>query len=374
MKQRIKVSAINVTFLIGMCLRRAAGLLFAARQRPLRAQNYRAYADAAISALQDWYDPTTGLYIGVTWWHSAICLDALIDYMARTGQRNAVGVLATTFEKNASNGFLENSYDDMAWWALAWINAFDLTEEVRYLEMARTIFAAMQQGWDDVCGGGVWWNFTRMYKNAITNELFLLLAIRLQQRSVRDDEREFYRAWTARAWDWFKSSGMINKDHLVNDGLRNCQNNGGTTWTYNQGIILAALAELYQMSGERAYLTEAEAIADAVMQFLVTPEGVLREPCEAEGCDSNGAQFKGIFLRNLFTLYQAHKLPRYRAFILKNVTSLWENNRNESNQFGVHWAGPYDNADASRQSSAAHAMNAAIGFTSLPRQRNQGAR
>lgn len=350
-----------------MCLRQAASILFAARQRSARARNYRAYADAVIGALQDWYDPTTGLYTGVTWWHSAICLDALIDYLARTGQRDAVGVLAITFEKNAGNHFLENSYDDMAWWALAWINAFDLTGEARYLEMAQTIFAAMEQGWDDICGGGVWWNFDRAYKNAITNELFLLLALRLQKRSVRDEEREHYRAWSERTWDWFKASGMINADHLVNDGLRDCQNNGETIWTYNQGVILAALAELYQMSGKRAYLVEAEAIADAVMKFLVTPEGILREPCEAGGCDSNGAQFKGIFLRNLFLLYQVHKLPRYRAFILKNVISLWENNRNESHQFGVYWAGPYDSADASRQSSAAHALNAAIGFSSQPK-------
>lgn len=309
MKQSRKSGAGGVTRLIEMGLRLAMGPLFAARQRPVRSRNYRAYADAAISALQDWYDPTTGLYTGVTWWHSAICLDAVIDYMARTGKRNAVALLATTFEKNASNNFLENSYDDMAWWALAWINAFDLTGEARYLEMARTIFTAMQQGWDNVCGGGVWWNFTRAYKNAITNELFLLLAIRLQQRSA--GEREIYRTWSERAWRWFKASGMINENHLVNDGLSNCQNNGGTTWTYNQGIILAALAEMYQITGEPAYLAEAEAIADAVIKILVTPEGILREPCEDEGCDSNGAQFKGIFLRNLFTLYQIRKSSRY---------------------------------------------------------------
>jgi len=32
-----------------------------------------------------------------------------IDYMARTGQRASVEILATTFEKNAGNNFLENS-------------------------------------------------------------------------------------------------------------------------------------------------------------------------------------------------------------------------------------------------------------------------
>ncbi len=325
-----------------------------------RPSSYRAYADAAIAALQGWYDSTTGLYASVTWWHTAICLDAVIDYMACTGNRDVLGILATTFEKNASGNFLENSYDDMAWWALAWINAFDLTAEARYLEMAQTIFVAMQQGWDDVCGGGVWWDFARSYKNAITNELFLLLALRLHRRSTVDTERESYRAWIDREWNWFKASGMINEDHLINDGLRNCQNNGGTTWTYNQGIIVAALAEMYQITGESAYLTEAEMIADAVMRILAAPDGILREPCEVKGCDSNGAQFKGIFVRNLYTLYQIHEQPRYRAFILQNVTSLWENNRNEFNQFGSHWAGQHDSADASRQSSAVHAINAAM--------------
>src|SRR4051812_177170 len=36
---------------------------------------YQTRADTAIAALQAWYDPTTTLYSGVTWWHSAICLD-----------------------------------------------------------------------------------------------------------------------------------------------------------------------------------------------------------------------------------------------------------------------------------------------------------
>ena len=39
---------------------------------------------------------------------------------------------------------------------------------------------------------------------------------------------------------------------------------------------------------------------------------------------------------------------------------LWNNNRNASNQFGSHWTGPFDQADAGRQSSALDGLNAAI--------------
>jgi len=42
MKQHFKASATNVAFLRGLGLQRAAGLLFAARQRPSRIRTYRA--------------------------------------------------------------------------------------------------------------------------------------------------------------------------------------------------------------------------------------------------------------------------------------------------------------------------------------------
>ena len=51
--------------------------------------------------------------------------------------------------------------------------------------MARALFAGMAAGWDDVCGGGLWWTRGKTYKNAIPNELFLLIAGRLHQRAAR---------------------------------------------------------------------------------------------------------------------------------------------------------------------------------------------
>jgi hypothetical protein len=44
---------------------------------------------------------------------------------------------------------------------------------------------------------------------------------------------------------------------------------------------------------------------------------------------------------------------------LGNARSIWDNNKNLKNEFGLHWAGPFDRADACRQSSAMDALNAA---------------
>ncbi|MGH3179162.1 MAG: hypothetical protein ACRDPF_35455, partial [Streptosporangiaceae bacterium] len=73
--------------------------------------------------------------------------------------------------------------------------------------------------------------------------------------------------------------------------------------------------------------------------------------------------FKGIFIRNLYELYQHSPRAEYRDFILTNATSLWHNARNRRNQVGLAWTGPFDRADAARQVSALDALNAAVGVT-----------
>ncbi len=155
---------------------------------------------------------------------------------------------------------------------------------------------------------------------------------------------------------------------LVNDGLTSaCANNGGTTWSYNQGVVLGGLAAMFEITGDRAYLQQGEVIANAVLDKLVTPAsahppGILIEPCERDpgGCNGDQAQFKGIFIRYLYEFWLQSRQPAYRTFILANARSVWDNNTNASHQFGLRWTGPFDLADAARQSSALDVLNAAV--------------
>jgi predicted alpha-1,6-mannanase (GH76 family) len=324
-------------------------------------------AAAGAGALQRWYDQSTGQWTSTGWWNAANALTAMIGYSKLTGDSSHDGCLAATFAaaQRQHASFINDYYDDNAWWALAWVAAFDMTRDTRYLDAARTIFTHNTGGWDDTCRGGLWWTTSRNYKNAITNELFLTLAALLHQRTPGDRS---YLSWAQRGWDWFQASGLIGPGGLVNDGLTAaCANNAGTTWTYNQGVILGGLAALFEITGDRAYLQQGEAIANAVLAKLVTPAsahppGILIEPCEPApaGCDGDQAQFKGIFIRNLYEFWLQSRQPAYRTFILANARSVWDNNTNASHQFGLRWTGPFDRADAARQSSALDALNAAV--------------
>jgi predicted alpha-1,6-mannanase (GH76 family) len=193
--------------------------------------------------------------------------------------------------------------------------------------------------------------------------LFLTLAALLHQRTPGDQVS--YLTWAQKEWDWFSARGLIGPGGLVNDGLTAaCQNNDGTTWTYNQGVILGGLAALFEITGDRAYLTQGESIASAAVSRL-TSQGILAEPCEpaAVGCNGDQAQFKGIFVRYLYDFWLQSRQPAYRAFILANASSVLDHGRNAAHQFGLRWAGPFDRADAARQSSALDVLIAATALS-----------
>jgi predicted alpha-1,6-mannanase (GH76 family) len=236
--------------------------------------------------LQRWYHGAT--YRSAQWWQSANALESTIDFMQATGSRAYVSDLNRTYlGYHQGDRFLDYYYDDDGWWALAWIKAYDLTRDQRYLDQARDIFEAMTDGWDSTCGGdGLWWSTSRTYKNAIANELFLTVAAELHNRTAGDT---WYAGWARREWAWFSGSGMLTRSGLVIDGLNNCKPaTGSPTWTYNQGVLIGGLIALGSFARDRGLLVTARRVADALLRSRVlSPHGVLREPCERSACDAD---------------------------------------------------------------------------------------
>jgi predicted alpha-1,6-mannanase (GH76 family) len=289
-------------------------------------------------------------------------MEGLENAVAANNSVEYLGVMSNTFALNASGGFVDSFYDDDGWWANAWIRAYDETGNTNYLGMAKTIFSAMIGGWSSTCGGGLWQNTSDTNKVAIENSLFILTAIRLHQRTPGDGGAGSYFYWATNAWEWFKASGLINGQDLVNDGLNmsTCENNGGPTFTYNQGVLIGALTDLYKATETSSYLTYANAVAQAVIKNLVDTNGVLTEawPCDPVCGGGDVPQFKGICIRYIAYLYDLTRNPAYYSFMYKAAHAVWFKDRNVFNQLGMSWDGPFDADDAARQSSALMAVSA----------------
>lgn len=205
-------------------------------------------------------------------------------------------------------------------------------------------------------------------KLIVVAELYIQLGAAISNR-VGLDQRDVYLGPAKDAWNWFSKSGVIGSDHLIRDGVdaNSCQPNGDT-YTYNQGVILGGLVELWRATGELAWIDHAEEIAMAVTKpgsKMQDKDGIL-----ADGCDQNkscqgindGTQFKGVFARNLKQLHAVRPSDQYKTFLERNARSIWQKDLHLDNGNclnGVLWGGPYVAASASSQSSALDCLNAA---------------
>lgn len=335
-----------------------------------QSESSRHHAAAAVAALVDFYNPENGRFDpGPSWWQTGNSLQVVLDFEQRANDTSylplveeAVTMLRAPQDWWPQGGgeFRTDSTDDTGWYALAMVRLYELTGKTEYLDIAKLDEAYMRDYWDDRCGGGIVWDIpSNSYKNAISNSLYLKLTASLHNAIPGDT---FYLSRALEEWEWFKASGMINSDHLVNDGLRDdCTSNGGTTWTYNQGSLIGGLVELAEATGDRSLLTEARAIADATLSSpTLAPGGVLTEPCEPTRCNTDQSAFKGIFARNLAELDDVLPGHPYKKWLKNQAELAYSVDRNAANQFGLLWGGPFDRADIGRQDSGTSLMVAAL--------------
>lgn len=338
------------SFFIGL----GSCMLLACSTTPKEPTPFQSEMEQALQTTLDMRNDTTGIWTDAGWWNSANVLTAVIRYGQVTGDTAKItpviaDVLASG--RKIAKDFVNDYYDDEGWWVLAWIDAYRLTGKSEYLEQAMATFADMTTGWnDEVCGGGIWWKKPQQYKNSIANNLFSLSAARL----YKETGDEAYRTWFEKDLAWFLQTGIIKEDTgLVDDGLKgDCTPSDGQTHTYNQGVAMASLTEMYLLTKDQKYLDKATSIADATITKMVNENGILKERYEPK-LGADGIQFKGIFLRHLGFLNSVAPKESYKEFIIKNANSILQNDYDPaSKSFGGLWYGPFDAVHSGGHSSA----------------------
>ncbi|KAG6917833.1 hypothetical protein DXG01_000893 [Tephrocybe rancida] len=285
-------------------------------------------------------------------------LEDLHNLMLATGTNEFAAVADQSFlgrsALNANTNWqslLGGSNDDAGWivlalWKIADYKGSRGQDNSAYLSSATKVYNIIAAQWDSQCGGGVWWSTAHTYKNAITNELFLLLSaegyIRGFGQSYLDNAKK--------TWTWLSGTGMRNSDNLWNDGLNfnDCKNNGQTTWTYNQGVIAAGLASLSAATGDKSLLDQAELTLDATIAHLST-NNILRESCDnavsgGAVCNQDQQIFKGIWTKHLqFYLDRANdpaRTAKYSGWLGSQTSAVFHFGTNADNLVGSVWYAP----------------------------------
>ncbi|KAK8863111.1 Six-hairpin glycosidase [Apiospora arundinis] len=353
-----------------------------------KASTYQKHAEAALDRLQQWYNRDTGLWKSYdpSWWQSANALTTLID-MAEAGspkaKKLADTVVPNTFRAAGAfnvreghrlrrradtvNPFSNSFYDDMGWWAMAWIRAYDVTKNKAYLATAEALFADMTTGYGTNCSAeGMWWDKKHSHIDPISDTLFIEVAAWLANRS---EHKSFYTNWAVRAWDGFRQGPMYvsGEQHYVTAGvsIQTCRlPKKAHGYTYSNGALVSGLTALAAATGRREYLREAHAVAHTIMKIMAK-NGVLREPNINQAKPGQSApQWKGVFMRGLAHLHAAEPKPGYRQFAQQCADSIWDKNRQGAAELGPDWLGPFHSpANASPQSSAMDGIVAAWKMT-----------
>jgi hypothetical protein len=250
----------------------------------------------------------------------------------------AASMVPTPEEPGVQNVFQWGKYDDIMWWALALLQARETTDNrqlsLQFLETATAIWQQVVLVWDNVCGGGVYWDDTLTYKNSVTNELFLSTSTAL----YRATQNVTYLNWARKEMSWLRKSGVIDEEFfVVVDGLKvdgsTClplekptavPGSPGTVYSYNQGLLLRGMADLAKNAKdtreEQELLELAINLTSGSMAWLSKGSalGIIQEPMWN---DCNGPMFKGVYLRYLgyVAAWFAKKAPSHFHKVYKFV-------------------------------------------------------
>lgn len=310
------------------------------------------YYNRSINLFQTSYDSSNG-----PGWGSAVSMTSLIRSIKATGMTSYSYAISRTFEayKNASNGSgntgFKNKYsDDAGWWVMAWLDAYDLTGESKYLDAAKSGAAYMKTFWTSTCGGGLKWRSDDPGKVTISNTLYIQANAALALR-VPTAQKQTYVTEAVNTWNWLKASALTRGDNRFWDGLNSdcTASTSGLPYSYHNGTAvsgLTSLAQYYDSVGDSSkrdtYRNLAQDFANGITAKngdFTDGNGIMRDPAEGwDNCTNDGAYFKAAAARGLDELDRTLPSRPYRSYLQANADSAYNSGaRNKLDQYSIKW-------------------------------------
>lgn len=301
------------------------------------------------------HGPDGGLYTDF-WWEAQMW-ETVMDAYQRTGNstyRTMIDDIYTGFNAKYTN-MMDNQFnDDLGWWALACLRAYEITGTQEYLNRGSFLFDQVYAYWDTTYyGGGIWWRkdainpaiSSNAQKNMATNAPMVMTAIKLKNAYNNNT----YLTKAQQMYTWIKTklvSGSKVNDHMEGTGAGIVKD---WDFTYNYGTFLGAATALYGATGTGSYLTDANTAAGYVIDKMTSATTLLYEG------ENDAPGFKMIFARNLNQLRVQAGQSQYLTFLQQNATQAWNHRRTSDGIIGSDWTAPTGSAYVQSLAAAAGA-------------------
>ena len=208
-------------------------------------------------------------------------------------------------------------YDDNAWVALQLLRLYGGRPAPWMVVRAQELFTLISNAWDNdsshPCPGGVPFSSApdNTDRNTVTTAPTAELAVQLY-RLTHDGS---YLHWARRMYEWVRTC-LLEPTGLYADHIRYDGTIDQTPWSYNQGTMIGAAAMLYQATGDRTFLAQAQATAHAAVAYF-SEQRLQAEP----------RFFVAVYLRNLLLLDSLRPDPTYRGAASGYASWAWKSIR-----------------------------------------------
>jgi len=239
-----------------------------------------------------------------------------------------------------SAGKSDRFYDDNVWLSLDFCESYMLTKKPEYLKKSIETWKFVLSGWDEQLGGGIYWcEQKKQSKNTCSNAPASVLAFKLFE-ATRDSA---YFNWGIRIYNWTKANLQDSTDYLYFDNKNLSGKIGRAKYTYNSGQMMQAAAMIYKLTGEKAYLEDAQHIARSAVNYF-TEEFSTTEGKKFRLFKNTGNWFNAILFRGYTELYRLDGKDEYIGIFRDNMDQLWNHIRDKNGLFSKDWKGKNDDS------------------------------
>ncbi|MBL8876687.1 MAG: hypothetical protein JNM86_12905 [Phycisphaerae bacterium] len=202
-------------------------------------------------------------------------------------------------------------YDDNQWMVIAFMEAYDLTQDEKFLNRADETLKFSLSGWDDQLGGGIWWHEQHKdgSKNTCANAPAAVGCLRVAR--ARDADANV--KWAHKIAKW-TTEHLQDRDGLFFDNQKVADGKiEKTKWTYNTALMIRAYLGLWRATGDTRMLAEAKRVGAASSAFVRQKTGAYRD----------GYKFTHLLVEADLELYRATGDQTILARAKKNGEAAW---------------------------------------------------